>query len=1373
MDMRKGYVRGAILVFLLAAANAAAQGNADEAPARRGRSFGKGNPFTMEQLPPGKLKAKLQQLPPQARGRAMQWLHTFTFPDFDAELYLRVDNEGGVYYVCADEHGNLDGEKLDNSSLHKCGLGCGHSEEPAAAEAAAGDPKTQPPVVARASVSITNPPAYHSRPGAPNVIYIDFNGAIVTNTSWNSSRSVALWDCGAWSTDTDSNNFSDAEQDNIRRIWERISEDYSSFDVDVTTDVAFDPDNYTGNKDKVGWLLITPTTDRNGVDCPHKGSGGIAYVSVYGGGSYSPNYQPAWVAPASAVNTAEAASHEMGHNMGLSHDGFFDGASDKRVYYGGHNGTASAPSWGPIMGTGYGRNMSQWSKGEYYNSAKVSWDGSQYVVEEQPHTQDDLSVISARVPYIPDDHGDTFPAATVWTEAVFSQTGLVETTDNPDYFAFTTGAGTISFTANPYRCDSGTWGGNLDIQLELYDSTFTLIASNNPVATADAAISETVASGDYYLVLRPVGAGTPTNASVSGYTSYGSLGQYVIDGNIIPADGVILTSPNGGESWVRGTTNTITWLSGMGGNVKIELLKNDVLYSTLAASTANDGAYDWAVPSDQTVATNYKMRVSSVETPAKTDTSLLNFTITVPPILVEDFDDSGSIPAGWTEVNISGSATWKVQSGGGASGGSNPSSAQSGSNNMTLYRADNGDNKRRLITPVFDTTGYDNLTLKFWHAQVEWAPDQDFLTVFFSTNSGSTWQVIGGWSNDTGWVERNIALPAESATSQIAFEGNAKWGYGVCIDTVSVSGDYTGGSGVIVTESGGSTAVAEGGATDTYTLVLGSPPTASVTVNIATNGQVTVDPASLTFTTGNWNQTQTVTVTAVDDGAHEFTHAGTITHTSTSGDAAFDNLAIDGVPVTITDNDNITPVVDAGTNQTVLMTGGTWSPTEIGGLSLWLDADDAGTLTLNGNGVASWQDKSGNNRNATQGTAASQPTDTAAGLNGKHVVTFDGSDDFLNVDLDFLAAVTHSAFIVTKTTVYSDIYGAAGPSAGANSLHVGFINSASYRMNYWGNDWNGAISTNFQAGNANLLNYLWTSGTDKEIFANGRSEGTRGSAGVIGTMSGGGRIGKVVNHVHYGGDIAEFIIVTGTVDVATREKFEGYLAHKWGLEGYLPGGHTYKSNGPSSAEASANLEGVVSDGDGDPLTTAWTVASGPGPVTFDDASATNAVAGFKEMGVYVLRLTADDTIAEASNTVTITVTNSIPMLDNDNDEMDDNWEAAHGLNNADPSDANGDADFDGVSNLEEFLMGTSPTNASQYLRIISVTIDGSGKPIVEWHSQQDGVAPPRSYTVQRLSSPISGSWVNVVTDLPAAGATTDHTDTTASENTGFYRIKPE
>jgi hypothetical protein len=73
--------------------------------------------------------------------------------------------------------------------------------------------------------------------------------------------------------------------------------------------------------------------------------------------------------------------------------------------------------------------------------------------------------------------------------------------------------------------------------------------------------------------------------------------------------------------------------------------------------------------------------------------------------------------------------------------------------------------------------------------------------------------------------------------------------------------------------------------------------------------------------------------------------------------------------------------------------------------------------------------------------------------------------------------------------------------------------------------------------------------------------------------------------------------------------------------------------------ADASLSGTVTD-DGQPgptVTSTWTKVSGPGTVTFANANATTTTASFSAAGVYVLRLTATDTVLAGSDDVTITV----------------------------------------------------------------------------------------------------------------------------------------
>src|SRR5439155_651656 len=114
-------------------------------------------------------------------------------------------------------------------------------------------------------------------------------------------------------------------------------------------------------------------------------------------------------------------------------------------------------------------------------------------------------------------------------------------------------------------------------------------------------------------------------------------------------------------------------------------------------------------------------------------------------------------------------------------------------------------------------------------------------------------------------------------------------------DTAGVTVTPT--SGLVTTEAGG---------TATFTVVLTSQPTANVVIGVSSSNTAegTDSPASLTFTSGNWNVAQTVTVTGVDDFVVDGNVAYTIvTAAVVSGDTGYNGLNPADVAVTNQDND--------------------------------------------------------------------------------------------------------------------------------------------------------------------------------------------------------------------------------------------------------------------------------------------------------------------------------------------------------------------------------------------------------------------------------------------------------------------------------------
>ena len=127
--------------------------------------------------------------------------------------------------------------------------------------------------------------------------------------------------------------------------------------------------------------------------------------------------------------------------------------------------------------------------------------------------------------------------------------------------------------------------------------------------------------------------------------------------------------------------------------------------------------------------------------------------------------------------------------------------------------------------------------------------------------------------------------------------------------------------GVTVSESS-LTVTEEDAAGDSYTVVLKTRPTASVTVTVAGHAgtEVLPSPATLTFTRANWETAQTVNVTANND-ADTTDDTVTLTHSAASTDSDYDGIAIAEVAVTVEDNDTaqVTGVtVDSGNAQLVV-----------------------------------------------------------------------------------------------------------------------------------------------------------------------------------------------------------------------------------------------------------------------------------------------------------------------------------------------------------------------------------------------------------------------------------------------------------------------
>ncbi len=743
------------LIVLLAAMASYAQ----PAP----RQFPPGSVTTVEQIPPSRFRSQLDRLPPNAQNRALAWLRNFHFTEQDLNS-LHADPSGGIYYA-------------DHFPLP-------------AARVAAPSPET-----GAASVPVTPlPPAlfFHSKPGSANILFLNFSGETVSNTSWNTSLGRTSVPAVPFSTDGDYTTFNDSEQLAIKRIWQRVSEDYSPFDIDVTTER---PATFTI---RTAHAVITRSTDANGQLNPGSTGGGIAYIDVFGSSTYA-MYRPAWIYVDHLANepayVGEAASHEIGHNMGLSHDGLTTGVE----YYEGHG--SGDTSWAPIMGASYYANVSQWSKGDYYLAN---------------NTQDDLAVISGKIPYRADDRGNSFAsssplniiggtnisATTPENDSANTNTankGIVGNGADADIFSFKTGVGAVSLFVNPWtRSDEPIRAGNLDIVLELYNSAGALILTNNPLGSTFASIQTNLAEGLYYVAVRNCGVGDPLSSNPIGYTPYGSLGQYFITGAVVATSFIIPPAAvlQVADVIQTGTTSrlfTVTYsddvaisAASIGAN-DIRVLGPggyDRLARFVSINNSSDGqtriatyAVDPPNASEWTDADNgsYTVRmepsqVIDTEGAFVPSGQLGRFTVNVPHRVY--FASMTSNP-GWTLTNL-----WQYGQPAYGGAANAPTAGFTGANIIAYNLSGNYTNRLPLtyaVTPQINCSGTTSLTLRFrrWLRLAS----GDTATIDVSTN-GTTWTQV--WSaassvSDASWQDIQYSLPAFATGSPSV---RLRWGIG-------------------------------------------------------------------------------------------------------------------------------------------------------------------------------------------------------------------------------------------------------------------------------------------------------------------------------------------------------------------------------------------------------------------------------------------------------------------------------------------------------------------------------------------------------------------------------------------------------------------
>lgn len=342
------------------------------------------------------------------------------------------------------------------------------------------DDKKRVPMELAASLA-SSPAPFQSRPGAPTVIYCDFDGETVNQPYWSASPIVAA-----------ASSFSETEIALIMRI---VAEDFAPFDVNVTN-IRSVFDNAPSNRRVM--CVSTPT------DTASPGAGGVAGIDTFVDDIVCWNFNMDDV-----FSAADTISHEVGHTLNLEHDGINSGVGNDE-YYEGHTADGNQ-LWGPIMGAAFDATIAQWSKGEYYVASR---------------TQDDLALITSNgLSYRNDDYGNSNATAhAVQVNLVpVSVAGVIERSTDVDVFLLTVN----EFAKIRLAGRSEPRVTNLDVRMQVIDtSDQSLLVDYSSDVSLEAEAEFVLAPGVYEVRLQGDASGSPFANPPTGWTSYGSLGNY-------------------------------------------------------------------------------------------------------------------------------------------------------------------------------------------------------------------------------------------------------------------------------------------------------------------------------------------------------------------------------------------------------------------------------------------------------------------------------------------------------------------------------------------------------------------------------------------------------------------------------------------------------------------------------------------------------------------------------------------------------------------------------------------------------------------------------------------------------------------------------
>jgi hypothetical protein len=376
-----------------------------------------------------------------------------------------------------------------------------------------------------------------SRPDAPITFYLDFDGGELSGTHWNLNSGEELISLDGIDFDGEPGySFTDANL--FHSIWAKVSATFYQYNVNVTTIKPTAEQMLRFNDtDETYGVHVMFTTPESGdrIGC-RDNCAGIAMIDEFGqvlpeDGSRTA-ISPVFISPAQGLEDlrhaawkyAHIAIHEIGHYVGLEHDGE---GNDKEY----------APPLGALsfyMGetpSKYGR-LARWSDGSYYSNPLFSRrDGSKV------NREDDLAILAEKLTLLEDDYANVYDSSARKTDLrdLPSAIGILSHHNDVDVLPVSLNEGAIV----KIRVSPSNHNHQLAAKVQYFgEGGYISEYQEKPKgywSSTDASDTLYLYAPDGlsgYLKISAV-AGAYYGLAVSNSTKYGSLGPWVLSTEII------------------------------------------------------------------------------------------------------------------------------------------------------------------------------------------------------------------------------------------------------------------------------------------------------------------------------------------------------------------------------------------------------------------------------------------------------------------------------------------------------------------------------------------------------------------------------------------------------------------------------------------------------------------------------------------------------------------------------------------------------------------------------------------------------------------------------------------------------------------------